>query len=124
MNIEEVRALCLSLPHVEESTPFVNCGSDDVAYKIGGKMFALLSVEGDNIVALKCEPAYAIELRERLPGVVEPAYHFNKAHWNQVRYDSRLVAPALMRALVEHAYGETAKTLTKKLRASLGIEPC
>jgi hypothetical protein len=30
MNIEEVRELCLDLPHVEECTPFVNCGSEEL----------------------------------------------------------------------------------------------
>lgn len=121
MNIEQVRALFLALPHVEECTPFVNCGSNDVAYKVGGKMFGLLSVEGDDRVALKCEPEYALELRERYPEVVQPAFHFNKKHWNQIHYGSRLVTPALMGSLVEHAYQETAKGLTQKLRASLGI---
>ena len=38
MNLADFCAYCLSLPHVEETTPF---GPDVLVYKVGGKMFAL-----------------------------------------------------------------------------------
>lgn len=40
-------------------------------------MFALIDLEGANMIALKCNPDYAIELREHY-SAIEGAYHFNK----------------------------------------------
>ncbi len=121
MNIEEVREICLALPQVEESTPFAAFGSDDVVFKVGGRMFALLRVDDSRMVALKCDPDLAAELRDALPETVEPAYHFNKKYWNQVHYDHGAVTEAWMRQWVRHAYDEAVKKLTRKVRAELGL---
>ena len=40
MNVERVRELCLNHAHVEECTPF---GDDNLVFKVGGKIFSLLS---------------------------------------------------------------------------------
>jgi len=121
LNIEEVREICLSLPHVEESTPFEAFGSDDVVFKVGGRMFALLYVDNKRMVALKCDPDRAVELRDELPEAVEPAFHFNKKYWNQVHYDHVAITSKWMRQWVRHAYDEAVKKLTRKVRAELGI---
>ncbi len=86
MNIEEFRDYCLSLPCVEESMPFDN---ETLVYKIGGKMFALATIEGFNHFAVKCQPKLAIELREKYTEVT-PAYHFNKKHWNDISVEGCL----------------------------------
>ncbi|MEK6232286.1 MAG: MmcQ/YjbR family DNA-binding protein [Luteolibacter sp.] len=54
--------LLLSLPHVEECTPF---GPENFVEKVGGKVFAIYS-PGDEPVRmnLKCDPDRSIELRE------------------------------------------------------------
>ncbi len=80
MDILEFRDFCLSLPEVSESTPF---DEDYLVYKVAGKMFALASMVDFERIALKCDPDLAIELRERYNGI-EPAWHFNKRHWNDV----------------------------------------
>lgn len=80
MNLEEVHIFCSSLPHVEATTPF---GPDVVAYKVGGLMFACISLDRPEWVTVKCDPVMAIELREQHRGI-EPAWHFNKKHWNQI----------------------------------------
>ena len=86
MNIEEYRDYCLSLPCVEESTPF----DDDVlVYKVGGKMFTAASISTFNHFAVKCDPDIAIELREQYSDIT-PAYHFNKKHWNDISVIGKL----------------------------------
>jgi hypothetical protein len=48
-------------------------------------MFALLDLsEEKRGLSLKCDPEYAIELRERYPEVV-PAYHFKDAYSFPIR---------------------------------------
>lgn len=116
MNIEEVRAMCLSLPCMEECTPFANCGSNDVVFKIGGKMFALLFVDDSRTVALKCDAERAVALREEYAGAIEPAYHCNKKYWNGVHYDNPLISEAFLQELIRHSYDEVVKKLPKKMR--------
>ncbi len=86
MDILEFRDYCLSLPAVSETTPF---GDEHLVYKIGGKMFALANMTNFDRIALKCDPDLAVELRECHHGV-EPAWHFNKRHWNDVYVDRDL----------------------------------
>ncbi len=121
MDIEQVRALCLALPQAEECTPFAKMGCDDIVYKVGGKMFALLCVDDSRKVALKCDEGYAIELRERYPCSIEPAFHFNKKYWNQVFYAHPAITSALLKSLIEHAHHEVVKKLTQKLRTQLKL---
>lgn len=80
MSIEDIRNFCLSLPYVEETTPF-----DDttIVYKVGGKWFAVTDLEENNKVVVKCDPDLAIELRDRHEEVTA-AWHFNKRHWNAI----------------------------------------
>lgn len=41
-------------------------------------MFALIDLEGANTISLKCDPDYAIELREHY-SAIEGAYHFTRS---------------------------------------------
>ena len=61
MHIEEFRDYCLLKPGVTEETPF---GPDTLVFKVGGKLFALTSIETFGSVNLKCDPERAVELRE------------------------------------------------------------
>lgn len=80
MNIEEVREYCLTLPYVTEDEFFPGI----ITFRIEGKWFLMMWLEApEPRVAVKCDPAQAIELRERYRGV-EPAYHMNKRMWNDV----------------------------------------
>ncbi len=80
MNVEILREYCISKGNVTESFPF---GDDTLVFKTGGRIFALVNPEGELTINLKCDPAQAIELRERYSSVV-PGYHMNKKHWNTV----------------------------------------
>ena len=44
MDIETVRAYCLSFPHVTEKVQWGN----DLVFKIGGKMFSVISLEEES----------------------------------------------------------------------------
>lgn len=84
---------------VTESMPF---GDDTLVFKKKGKIFALVNLEGDLTLNLKCDPTRAIELRERYPSV-KPGYHMNKKHWNTVRIDGSIADNKIL-SLIDHSY--------------------
>lgn len=104
MNIEELRNYCLSLPDTFDCFPF---DEDAMVFKVrltngSEKMFGLISLSKPDFIALKCDPEWALELRERHPEIT-PAYHFNKKHWNGVRVDGAL-SRSLICELIDHSY--------------------
>ncbi|MEP1095204.1 MAG: MmcQ/YjbR family DNA-binding protein [Cyclobacteriaceae bacterium] len=82
MNIEEFRDYCLAKPGATEHFPF---DDNTLVFKVV-KMFALADVKDFESINLKCDPEYAVELREKYPGVI-PGYHMNKKHWNTISMD-------------------------------------
>jgi predicted DNA-binding protein (MmcQ/YjbR family) len=115
MHADAFRAYCLKKPGVSESTPF---GPDNVVFKVGGKMFALLALdEIPTAVNLKCDPDRALELRDRFEQV-RPGYHMNKKHWNTVEIAGG-IPDAEIRAMIDHSYELVVQSLPKKLRDSL-----
>jgi len=54
MNIEILREYCISKKNVTESFPF---GDDTLVFKAKGRIFALVNLEGDLSINLKCDPA-------------------------------------------------------------------
>ncbi len=109
MDIIEFRDYVLSLPSVEESSPF---GDDVLVYKVGGKMFACMRLPIFERVALKCDPDMAIELRERYEGIT-PAWHFNKKHWNDV-YVNRGLSDSFIKEQIYNSYIIVINKLTPK----------
>ena len=115
MILADFCAHCLSLPAVEETTPF---GPEALVYKVAGKMFALaMPDEHPHRVNLKCDPERALELRDRYEDIV-PGYHMNKRHWNTINLGGR-VPTALVRELIEHSYQLVVASLPKKAREEL-----
>lgn len=105
MNLEQFRDYCLSKPKATEGTPF---GETVLVFKVGGKMFALASVdEAPPRVNLKCDPDLALELRDRYEQVT-PGYHMNKKHWNTVDIESG-IPDAEIRKMIDHSYELVAK---------------
>jgi predicted DNA-binding protein (MmcQ/YjbR family) len=99
MDIESLREYCISKKNATESFPF---GDDTLVFKTQGKIFALVNLDGDLSINLKCEPAFAIELRERHPSVT-PGYHMNKKHWNTVQLDGS-VPDKEIHTWIDHSY--------------------
>ena len=92
MNIEDIRDYALSLKGVSESFPF---GEDTLVFKVDNKIFLLASLTSEVLqFNVKCNPEYALELREQYSSVL-PGYHMNKKHWNTIIVDGTLTAAQL-----------------------------
>ncbi len=116
MHVDGFREYCLRKPGTTESTPF---GEDNLVFKVGGKMFALLAL--DEIPAacnLKCDPDLALELRDRYEQV-RPGYHMSKKHWNTVELGTGL-SDLEVRKMIDHSYELVVKGLPKTKRTRLG----
>jgi predicted DNA-binding protein (MmcQ/YjbR family) len=115
MNIEDLRIYCLSKKGVEECFPF---DEETLVFKVAGKMFLLTNVDEKPVsFNVKCDPALAIELREK-HDCVEPGFHMNKTHWNTVTDDGS-VNQKLLKQWMDHSYEEVVKGLSKKQRQDL-----
>ena len=114
MDIEWIRSYCLSKPGSEESFPF-----DDttLVIKVGGKIFILISLEGDFSINLKCDPILAIELREEHPSI-SPGYHMNKKHWNTVYPDGSLPKKLLLE-MIDHSYNLVFQSLPGNIKSAV-----
>jgi predicted DNA-binding protein (MmcQ/YjbR family) len=109
MDLGEFCEYCLAKPRVTEGTPF---GETVLVFKIGGKMFALASLdELPTTVNLKCDPDWALDLRDRYEQVT-PGYHMNKRHWNTVEIEGG-IPDAELRKMIDHSYDLVARSLPK-----------
>lgn len=116
MNIEELRDYCLTKKHVTEEFPF---DEKTLVFKVAGKIFALIGLETfPSAVNLKCNPVYALELREAYP-CVQPGYHMNKKHWNTIVYEN--FSEKLLKKLIDHSYDKVVEGFSKKRRLALQL---
>ncbi len=115
MHIESLREFCLSLPGVTESFPF---GETTLVFKVMTKMFALTGLDDPVSVNLKCDPEYALELRDQYPEQVQAGWHMNKKHWNTVQFEGPL-SERQMEHLVRHSYEQVVAKLKKSEREAL-----
>ena len=115
MEIEQIRAHCLSMPGATFDFPF---DAETCVVRVGGKMFALFGINGEPpSVSLKCDPELSRDLRAAFQGII-PGYHMNKEHWNTVR--TRLDVPEeKVRWLIEHSYELVRSSLPKSRRPEL-----
>ena len=81
-------------------------------------MFALTGLDNEIFkVNLKCDPEWAIELREEHPEI-QSGFHMNNKHWNTVNFEGDLPGKFL-RELIDHSYVLVIKGLRKKDKAIL-----
>ncbi|RZK06159.1 MAG: MmcQ/YjbR family DNA-binding protein [Flavobacterium sp.] len=115
MNIQQYFEFCLSKKGVTEHFPF---DEDTLVFKVGGKIFALSSMnnweKGMPAVNLKCDPDFAEELRAEFNDVL-PGFHMSKKHWNTVKINGDVSNKKLCE-LIDHSYDLVFKSLTKKLQ--------
>jgi predicted DNA-binding protein (MmcQ/YjbR family) len=115
MNLEAYYEYCLSKKGVTEHFPF---DEETLVFKVGGKMFALSSLneweKGNPSVNLKCNPEYAEELRAEYDDI-KPGWHMSKIHWNTIEIN-REVTDSQIKELIDHSYELVFKSLTKKIQ--------
>ena len=115
MDLAKFREYCLSKPDATEGTPF---GPDVLVFKVGGKIFALASLDEVPAKAnLKSDPDLALELRDRYEQVTA-GYHMNKKHWNTVEIESG-IPDIELRKMIDHSYELVVKSLPRKAREKL-----
>lgn len=113
MFLDEYREYCLSLPAVTESL----YDNNFLAFKVLDKVFSLTNVENFSYVNLKCDPDYAIELREE-HNFIKHGYYMNKKHWNSI-WEPQMVDESLLISLVNHSYEKVVSKMTKKKQMEL-----
>ncbi|HKP39026.1 MAG TPA: MmcQ/YjbR family DNA-binding protein [Pyrinomonadaceae bacterium] len=114
MDIESVRAYCLSFPHATENVQWGN----DLVFKIAGKMFAVIGLDAasDHVMSFKCTPEKFAELTERR-GIV-PAPYVARYHWVALERFNALSDKEL-KALLRNSYDLVFGKLPKKIQAKL-----
>jgi len=70
---------------------FSRFGDRGVGVQVGGKMFALCSLDAEPPLQLivKCDPELAVHLRSAYPAI-SPGYPPEQAHWNTLTLTARL----------------------------------
>src|SRR3981189_3283453 len=111
MDREAVATRCRGVRGVTEGYPF---GEGALVFKVGGKMFAILSAEG---VSLKCDPVFAVAFREQYPAVTA-GYHLDKRHWNTVLLNDSVPSDVLDE-WISDSYHLIVASLTRAQRAAL-----
>jgi predicted DNA-binding protein (MmcQ/YjbR family) len=113
MDIDWVRQHCLSLAGVTEQVQW----EDDLVFKVGGKMFAVLPLEpGERWLSFKCTPGEFADLIER-PGII-PAPYLARAHWVALEHDASLSRAEIAR-LLSQAHDAVFAKLSKKAHAAI-----
>lgn len=117
MDIEALRDYCLAKPFATEEMPF---GPETLVFKVGGKIFLLVGLDqlDDFRFNVKCDPEYAVELRNSFPETVIPGYHMNKKHWNTV-FSNRQLSDARLQELIHDSYDLIYKSLSRVVRETL-----
>jgi len=114
MTIEEVKAYFLSKRGAIEDYPF---GPETPVFKVGSKMFALITDHFD-------EPA--INLKYNKDGIemvragsewIIPGYHMSKSHWNTLFIEK--LEDGLIKELIDVSYNLVYSSLTKAVRKQI-----
>src|ERR1039458_2049377 len=74
MNVDTIREFCLAFPQATENMQW----GDDLCFKIGGKIFAIVSLDNPRL-CFKCTPETFAELIERED--IHPAPYVGRYKW-------------------------------------------
>ena len=115
MNFEELQNAMFSKKGAVEETPF---GPEALVFKVMSKMFALIAWEETPLkVTLKCDPDYALALRDQYEAVTA-GYYMSKKHWNSIVLDGTVPDDLLM-TMIDESYALVVKGLRKVDRLEL-----
>jgi predicted DNA-binding protein (MmcQ/YjbR family) len=115
MDIEWIRAYCLSLPHTTEDIQW----GDSLLFRIASKIYAGVNVEGKGptLLVFKCTPEDFAELIER-DGIV-PAPYMARNHWVALTRLDALPRVEIRRRILR-SYELVKGRLPKKTQRELG----
>ena len=116
MNVEYVREYCLKLKSCTEDFPF---DETTLVMKVADKMFALINLDENPSVNLKCDPEEALKLREEFEAV-KPGYHMNKKYWNTIELNGTIPDDRL-KGWIKNSYKLVVAKLPKVEREKLGL---
>jgi predicted DNA-binding protein (MmcQ/YjbR family) len=108
MNIEDIRLYCLTKQYTTESLPF---NDQSLVFKVFDKIFAILSLDEEYSLNLKCETEKALDLREKYIEIT-PGYHMNKKLWNSINLNGKLTFQ-FIKQLIDHSYKQVVMKLPK-----------
>jgi len=116
MRLDRLKAFALSLP----STTVTKQWGEVLVFKVGGKMFLLISLDGDTIerISFKATPEDFRRLPRDLDGI-GPAPYLARASWLSIEDLAVLPEPEL-NALLRRSYDLVVEKLPKRIRAGLG----
>jgi predicted DNA-binding protein (MmcQ/YjbR family) len=116
IDLEDIRQYSLSMPHATEDLPF---GPDTLAFRIGGKIFGLMSLalSDHQRINLKCDPAKVEDLRADYNYII-PGYHMNKTHWITILLNEDAEIK-VVRRLTEDSYNIVKESLSKSVKETL-----
>lgn len=106
---EDVRAICLALPEVEELLTW----GTDVTFRVRGRIFAI-GGEGATAVSIKASPDVQAELIDRDPATYRKAAYVGRFGWVVVELGR--VDHAMLATLLREAWRRTAPA---RLRGAL-----
>ena len=111
-----IAAACTEeLPGAARENPF---GPEWDVYKVRGRVFLLIPLDGAGRVTLKADPDDAVALREAFADIA-PGYHMNKKHWVTLT-----PGPSLDEDLVTELVTESYRLVVEKLpRARRPVDP-
>jgi len=113
MNNEAVREFCMSLPHATEKIQW----GDDLVFKIGGKMFAVLVLIPAPVwISFTASPEEFAELTERAN--IIPAPYSARYFWVALKTRDAL-RPTELKQCLRRSYDLVREKLPRKVLASL-----
>ena len=113
MNLHWIRAHCLSLPHTTEQIQW----GDHLLFKIGGKMYAVTSIDDvSRAITLKIPEEEFDDLIER-EGIAQAPY-FARRKWISVANEDAMPR-AELKARLTRSYELVKSGLTKKAQSEL-----
>lgn len=116
MRLDRLRTFALSLPH----TTWVKQWGEHLVFKIGGKMFLIVSLDGDLMAGciFKCTPADYSRLIAETDGAVPAGHNLFKSHWVELE-DPDALSEIQLTAQVRRAYELVKAGLPRKIRGEL-----
>src|SRR5271166_2553726 len=115
MKVDAIREFCLAFPHATEKLQW----GDDLCFKIGGKIFAMLGLDNPRM-CFKCTPNSFAELIERED--IRPAPYVGRYKWVMLdRLDA--VGWDELRELIRQSYQMVAaKAPGKKKKSTKNVK--